>query len=191
METLGEIKNIGYIRVSTVEQNTARQLADVKLDKVFIDKCSGKNRDRPQLKALMDYVRSGDVVHAHDISRMARNIRDLQDIIEALNGKGCSVRFQKEGLQFTGDAKDPMQRLMLQMLGAVYEFERDMLLERQKEGIEKAKLAGKFKGRKKSVNRDKVVELLNDGISIRNVAKQLGIAPSTVQVIKKEHATTE
>lgn len=179
-------KQIGYIRVSTVEQNTARQLDGVKLDKVFIDKCSGKDRERPELKALISFIREGDTIHVHDISRMARNIADLQSLIETINSLGCTVRFYKEGLTFTGSSSDPMQKLMLQMLGAVYEFEREMLLERQREGIEKAKAAGKFKGRKRSVDRQKVIDALNSGLSIRKVASELSIAPSTVQLIKKE-----
>ncbi len=181
-------KRIGYIRVSTVEQNTDRQLADLELDRVFTDKCSGKDRNRPELQALLGYVRDGDCIYVHDISRMARNINDLQLLVETLNSKGCAVKFLKEGLTFTGDAKDPMQRLMLQMLGAVYEFEREMLLERQREGIKQAKLAGKFKGSKKSVDRLKVIEALNSGLSIRKTANELGIAASTVQLIKKEMA---
>ena len=179
-------KQIGYIRVSTVEQNTARQLDGVELDKVFIDKCSGKDRERPELKALISFIREGDTIHVHDISRMARNIADLQSLIETINSLGCTIRFHKEGLTFTGSSSDPMQKLMLQMLGAVYEFEREMLLERQREGIEKAKAAGKFKGRKRSVDRQKVIDALNSGLSIRKVASELSIAPSTVQLIKKE-----
>tara|TARA_R110000851_G_scaffold311142_1_gene471196 strand:+ start:3400 stop:4023 length:624 start_codon:yes stop_codon:yes gene_type:complete len=179
-------KHIGYIRVSTVEQNTARQLDGVELDKVFTDKCSGKDRDRPELEALLSFMREGDTIHVHDISRMARNIVDLQTLIKTINNSGCTVVFHKEGLTFTGNTNDPMQTLMLQMLGAVYEFERAMLLERQREGIALAKAAGKFKGRKKSVDRLKVKELLDEGLSVRKTAKELGIAASTVQLIKKE-----
>lgn len=178
-------KAIGYIRVSTVGQNTERQLDGLMLDKVFTDKCSGKSKDRPQLRALLDYVREGDTVHVHDISRMARNIKDLLELIDTLNSSGCGVRFHKEGLTFTGE-KDPMQKMMLHMLGAVYEFERDMLHERQREGIAKAKVAGKYTGRKKSVDRQRVTELLDAGLSVRKTAKEMGISTTTVQAIKKE-----
>ncbi|MBU2877594.1 recombinase family protein [Aliiglaciecola lipolytica] len=182
----GQGKQLGYVRVSTVEQNTARQLEGIELDKVFTDKCSGKDKDRPQLHYMLDYMREGDTIHVHDISRMARNLKDLKDLIETINGKDCTIIFHKENLKFTGDHSDHMQTLMLHMLGAVYEFERSMILERQREGIAIAKKAGKFKGRQKSVDREKVLKCLKDGLSIRKTAKELGIATSTVQVIKKE-----
>jgi len=181
-------KHIGYIRVSTLEQKTVRQLNDVQLDRVFTDKCSGKDRNRPQLDALLDYIRDGDTIHVHDISRMARNIRDLQTLVETFINKGCAVKFHKENLTFTGNSNDPMQRLMLNMLGAVYEFEREMTLERQREGIAQAKAAGKYKGRKKSIDRNAVMQRLSGGLSIRKTAKELGISTTSVQAIKKEIA---
>ena len=138
--------DVGYIRVSTVEQRSERQLDSVVLDKVFEDKCSGKDKNRPQLQALMNYVREGDAVHVHDISRMARNLEDLISIVNELTQRGIQVSFHKENLTFTGTA-NPMQDLMLNMLGAVYQFERSMLLERQREGIKKAKEEGKYQGR--------------------------------------------
>lgn len=178
--------NIGYIRVSTVEQNTARQLEGVKLDKTYEDKCSGKDTNRPELNNMLKNLRSGDTVHVHDISRMARNIADLLDLVQSITAQGVTIRFHKESLTFTSNQNDPMQKLMLTMLGAVYEFEKDMMLERQREGIAIAKAAGKYKGRKPSVDREKVIELLKGGMSIRKVAAQVGVANSTVQLIKKE-----
>lgn len=177
---------IGYIRVSTVEQSTARQLEGVVLDREYTDKCSGKDTNRPQLTIMLQNLRSGDTVHVHDISRMARNIGDLLDLVKTITKQGVTIRFHKEGLTFTANDNDPMQKLMLTMLGAVYEFEKDMMLERQREGIAIAKAAGKYKGRKPSVDRKKVLELLEAKMSIRKVAAQLGIASSTVQLIKKE-----
>lgn len=179
------MKRVGYKRVSTLDQNTERQLDGVELDKVFEDKCSGSNTNRPQLIALLDYVREGDEVYVHDISRMARNLDDLIRLIKQMNQEGVSVRFMKENLTFTGQ-DDPMQELMLSLLGAVYQFERSMMLERQKEGIQKAKAAGKYKGRPNSVNRGAVMNLLNQKVSIRKTAEKLGISPSTVQRIKAE-----
>jgi len=178
-------QKVGYVRVSTVDQNTERQLDGVELDKVFTDKCSAKDTNRPQLMLLMEYVREGDEVHVHDISRMARNLEDLIRLVKQLNGKGVSIRFHKESLTFTGD-QSPMQELLLGVLGAVYQFERSMLLERQREGIQKAKEAGKYKGRPQQVDRDEVKDLLAGGLSIRKTAKQLGIAVSTVQRVKQE-----
>lgn len=179
------MKRVGYKRVSTVDQNTERQLDGVELDKVFEDKCSGSNTNRPQLSGLLDYVREGDEVFVHDISRMARNLDDLIGLIKKMNQQSVSVRFMKESLTFNGE-NDPMQELMLSLLGAVYQFERSMMLERQREGIQKAKAAGKYKGRPNSVDRDVVMDLLNQKVSIRKTAEKLGISPSTVQRIKAE-----
>jgi len=178
--------DIGYIRVSTVEQNTARQLEGVKLDRTYEDKCSGKDTNRPELNSMLKNLRSGDTVHVHDISRMARNIADLLDLVKSITAQGVTIRFHKEGLEFTNNQNDPTQMLLLNMLGAVYQFEKDMMLERQREGIAIAKAAGKYKGRKPSVDREKVIELLKGGMSIRKVAAQVGVANSTVQLIKKE-----
>lgn len=183
MNTGGDMKRVAYIRVSTVEQNTERQLDGIEFDKVFTDKCSGKDTNRPDLKALLEYVREGDEVHVHDISRMARNVADLIELIKQLNAGGVSVRFHKEGLTFTGE-QNAMQELMLGVLGSVYQFERSMLLERQREGIQKAKEAGKYKGRPQEIDREKVRELLAGGLSIRKTAAKMGIAVSTVQRVK-------
>lgn len=179
------MERVGYIRVSTVDQNTERQLDGVDVTKTFTDKCSGKDTNRPQLKALLEYVREGDEVHVHDISRMARNLEDLISLVKRLNSKGVSIKFLKENLTFTGE-QNAMQELLLGVLGSVYQFERSMLLERQREGIKKAKEAGKYKGRPQQVDREKVLELLAAGVSIRKTAAQLGVAVSTVQRIKAE-----
>lgn len=175
--------NIGYIRVSTVEQNSERQLIEVKLDKVFEDKCSGKDTNRPQLNLMLDFVREGDCIHVHDISRLARNLSDLRVLVSSFTARGISIKFHKENLVFTGEA-NPMQDLMLSMLGAVYEFERSMALERQREGIAIAKQQGRYRGAKKRVNDDAIIAELKKGTSIRMTAKLMGVAPSTVQRAK-------
>ena len=177
---------LGYIRVSTVEQNTARQLSGIELDKIFEDKCSGSNSDRPALNQLKDYAREGDVVLVHDISRLARNIEDLINLIRFFNDKLVTIQFVKESLIFSHDSSNPMNNLMLTLLGAVYQFEREMILERQKEGIAKAKLAGKYKGKPNTIERKPVWDLLDQGLSIRKVAKELNISPVSVQKIKLE-----
>ncbi len=179
-------QQVGYIRVSTVDQNTARQLDDMELDKVFTDKCSGNDTKRPALTDLMDYVRVVDTVHVHDISRMARNVSDLIKIIKTLNAKGVSVRFHKENLLFSSDESNPISELMLNLLGSVYEFERAMLLERQREGIAKAKAEGKYKGGKNTVDRETVLNKRNSGLSIRAVAQELKLSPATVHKIIHE-----
>lgn len=171
---------IGYIRVSTVEQNTERQLKGITLDKIFTDKCSGKNTNRPALKELIDYARQGDVVHVHDISRMARNTEDLLNLVKQFIKNGISLIFYKESLHFTGE-NNPMQDLMLTMLGGIYQFERAMLLERQREGIAIAKAKGKYRG--KPINLElhqQIKELIEQGINKTQVAKKLGCTRKTV-----------
>lgn len=139
-------KRIGYVRVSSIDQNTARQLDGVQVERVFTDKASGKDTNRPQLKAALDYLRDGDVLVVHSMDRLARNIADLLRTVEALNARAVAVEFVKEGLTFTGD-DSAMSRLMLTIMGGVAEFERAMIRERQLEGIAKAKQAGKYRGR--------------------------------------------
>lgn len=177
--------NVGYIRVSTVDQNTERQLSQVKLNKVFEDKCSGKDINRPQLKVMLEYVREGDCIHVHDISRLARNLNDLLALVSDLMKRGISIKFHKENLHFTGEA-NPMQDLMLSMLGAVYEFERSMTLERQREGIALAKAQGRYRGAKKRVDDGAILAELEKGTSIRRTAELIGVAPSTVQRVKAQ-----
>jgi DNA invertase Pin-like site-specific DNA recombinase len=179
------MSTVGYVRVSTVDQNTERQLDGVKLDKVFEDKCSGKDTQRPALQAMLEYVREGDKIVVHDISRMARNLEDLLSLVKSLTARGVAVTFNKENLTFTGEA-NPMQDLMLSMLGAVYQFERSMLLERQKEGVQQAKAAGKYKGGKPRVDTEAIKALLSEGKSIRVVAAELKVGTSTVQRIKAQ-----
>ncbi len=176
-------QRLGYVRVSTVDQNLERQLDGVDVDKTFIDKCSGKDTDRPALQELLAYIREGDEVYVHDISRMARNVEDLLSLIRSMNGNGVTIHFMKESLTFNGES-NPMQELMVSLLGAVYQFERSMLLERQREGIAKAKAAGKYTGGKPRIDREKVLECLGKGMSVRGTAKKLAIAPSTVQRMK-------
>ena len=150
-------KNVGYIRVSTAEQNTARQLEGVALDKTFEDKCSGKDANRPALQACLEFLREGDTLHVHSIDRLARNLQDLLSVIENLNKHSISIVFHKEGLTFTG-GEDPFQRLQLQIIGAVAQFERSMIKERQREGIAIAKAAGKYTGRKPSMTAAQIEE---------------------------------
>ncbi|MCW3171667.1 recombinase family protein [Shewanella sp. FYR11-62] len=178
-------QTIGYIRVSTTDQNTVRQLDAIRLDKIYTDTCSGSTVERPALIELKGYCRSGDTVVVHDISRLARNIEDLISLIRFFNDKGVVVQFLKEAMIFTTDQSNPMNTLMLNLLGSVYQFEREMMLERQREGIAKAKSAGKYKGRPLSVKPAEVLTLLSEGMSIRKIANQLGISTTTVQKIKK------
>lgn len=154
-------QHIGYIRVSSVSQNTARQLDGVKLDKVFEDKISGKDTNRPALARCLDHAREGDTLHVHSMDRLARNLDDLRRIVKELTGRSVAVKFHKEGLTFTGD-DTPMATMLLSLMGAVAEFERSMIRERQLEGIAVAKAKGKgvvYKGRKPSITPEQVIEL--------------------------------
>ena len=138
---------IGYIRVSTQEQNTNRQevlLEQLGVEELYIDKASGKNTDRPQLKKMMEYVRRGDIVIVESISRFARNTRDLLSLIEQLQEKGVEFVSRKEAI----DTTTPTGKFMLTVFGAVAELEREYILQRQREGIEIAKQQGKYRGRK-------------------------------------------
>lgn len=151
-------KKVGYIRVSSLDQNTVRQLDGQELDKVFTDKASGKDTKRPQLQFCLEYLREGDVLVVHSMDRLARNVDDLRRIVQNLTGKGVCVQFIKESLTFTGE-NSPMSNLLLSLLGAVAEFERSMIRERQREGIALAKKAGVYKGRKPSLTAEQVKEI--------------------------------
>jgi DNA invertase Pin-like site-specific DNA recombinase len=171
---------INYIRVSTASQNTDRQLVGIKSDKTFIDKCSGKDINRPEFNLMMEYVREGDQINVHELSRLARNTRDLLEIVSNLNKRGISVRFVKENLQFTGD-EDPFQSLMLTMLGAISTFERDLLLERQREGIAIARQKGKYRGRISSFTSEEINEIrskFNEAPNKARLAREYGISRS-------------
>ena len=175
-------QRIGYQRVSTVDQNTDRQLDGVELDKVFTDKASGKDAHRPELTRALEYVRHGDTLVVQSMDRLARNLEDLRRIVRELTGQGVRVEFVKESLTFTGE-DSAMNTLLLSMLGAVAEFERSMILERQREGIAIAKAAGKYKGRKASLSQTQASELrerLAKGESVTALATQYGVSRQTV-----------
>jgi DNA invertase Pin-like site-specific DNA recombinase len=154
-------QNVAYLRVSSVDQTVARQQEAMKaivLDKAFTEKVSAKDTNRPMLQECLEYCREGDILHVHSIDRIARNLKDLQDIIDHLVAKDVTVHFHKEGLLFNGN-DDAMSRLMLQMMGAFAEFERALINERQREGIAAARKAGKQFGRKKALSDDQVVDI--------------------------------
>jgi DNA invertase Pin-like site-specific DNA recombinase len=175
-------QRIGYLRVSTVDQNTDRQLDGIELDKVFTDKASGKDTNRPELAQAIDYLREGDTLVVHSMDRLARNLEDLRRIVRELTRQGVRVEFVKESLTFTGE-DSAMNTLLLSMLGAVAEFERSMLLERQREGIAIAKAAGKYKGRKASLSETQAGELrerLAKGESVTALASEYGVSRQTI-----------
>ena len=176
-------QRVGYIRVSTHDQNTVRQLDGIKLDRMFTDKASGKDVNRPQLHAALAHVREGDTLIVHSSDRIARNLRDLLHIVEDLTGRGVTMRFEKEQLTFTGD-DSPMAKLQLQMLGAFSEFERSLILERQREGIAIAKKAGKYAGRKRALTPERIAALRKaakkKGVNKAHLAREFGISRETL-----------
>lgn len=172
--------HVGYKRVSSTDQSTARQLDGVALDEVFEDQVSGATTERPALQEMLRFVRKGDTIHVHSIDRLARSLKDLLELVEGLKGRGVELRFQKEGLVFSNE-KNHTQELMLSMVGAVAQFERSMIRERQAEGIAKAKAAGVYKGRKKAADDVVIRKLVQDGYSYRKAADALGVSLSSVQ----------
>ena len=178
---------VGYARVSTSGQGLDVQLDQLQAagcEKIFKEKISGAKKDRPQLAALIDFVREGDVVACCKLDRIARSTKHLLEIVEALDAKGVSFRV----LNINLDTGTPTGKLMLTMLGAIAQFERDMMLERQAEGIAKAKAAGKFKGRAPTARaRSKeVLELADRGEKREAIADQVGISPASVYRILRE-----
>lgn len=174
---------VGYIRVSTSEQNTDRQLDGVQLDEVFTDKASGGTTDRPQLQLCLKHCRKGDTLIVHSMDRLARNLDDLRRIVLGLTEKGVTVRFHKEGLTFSSDKKDAMGELLLNVMGAFAQFERSLIRERQAEGIAKAKEKGVYKGRKKALTPEQVAALIEEvkaGEPKATVAKRHGISRETL-----------
>lgn len=175
--------HVGYIRVSTVDQNTDRQLDGVERDKTFTEKISGATTQRPQLQACLDYLRAGDTLHVHSMDRLGRSMRDIEDIVTALTEKGVTVQFHKEGWTFSGGKMDATQTLLFQVLGSVSQFERAIIRERQAEGIAKAKAAGKYKGRKPKLSQEKMDEIrerVDQGEEKKALASEYGISRQTL-----------
>lgn len=173
---------VAYRRVSTVDQKTDRQLPDEEFDNEFEDKASAKDTDRPALMAMLGFVREGDTVVVHSIDRLARNLVDLEGLIQQMNSKGVTVKFRKERLTFSGGS-DAMQTLMLHVMGAFAQFERSMVRERQREGIQAAKAAGKHIGRPSGLS-DKQIKSLKakrtKGVSIRDLMDQFNLSRASI-----------
>lgn len=175
-------QRIGYIRVSTFDQNPERQLDSIQVDRIFTDKASGKDINRPELEALMSFVRTGDVVVVHSMDRLARNLDDLRRIVQMLTQRGVRIEFIKEHLSFTGE-DSPMANLMLSVMGAFAEFERSLIKERQREGIVLAKQRGAYRGRKKSLSDIQIAKLrlrIVGGDKKSQVARDFGISRETL-----------
>lgn len=182
--------NIGYVRVSTVEQNEQRQIEGLKncnIEKWYTEKVSAKDTKRPKLQEMLEFAREGDTIYIHDFSRIARSTKDLLDIIDLLNSKGIHLVSNKENI----DTSTPTGKLLVTMIGAINEFERQNMLERQKEGIAIAKREGKFKGRKEIVINDDVFTMQYNRYKQREINKTelanvLGVSRPTLDKIIKE-----
>ena len=175
-------QRIGYVRVSSFDQNPERQLEHIQVDKVFTDKASGKDTQRPELDALLSFVRDGDTMVVHSMDRLARNLDDLRRLVQKLTKRGVRIEFVKESLTFTGE-DSPMANLMLSVMGAFAEFERALIRERQREGIALAKQRGAYRGRKKSLSEPQIIELkrrVADGEQKAAVARDYGISRETL-----------
>ena len=184
---MGAGQTVGYIRVSSVGQNTARQLDGVALDKTFEDKCSGSDTNRPALQAMLAHVRDGDAVMVHEISRLARNTSDLLALVKHLTDKGVSVTFKKEGLTFTGDKSNAMNQMLLTMLGAVSAFELSMINERRAEGQAKARAEGKHMGRTAKLSADQTAAIRQRAAteSKTALAAEYGVSRATLYAVIK------
>lgn len=198
MTSMPNIKGqaVGYIRVSTTDQNVSRQLDGVALDKVFTDKLSGKDTNRPQLQAALNHLREGDTFYCHSFDRLARNLSDLNKIVIDLAKKQVTVKFIMESLTFepqAGGGLTPYNELFLQLMGAFAQFERANMLERQREGIVKAKQAGKYKGRKPISLKPEQLQLIKEAIAKGSnksaIAKQLNISRATLYKYSKKNGT--
>ncbi|WP_033237241.1 recombinase family protein [Rhodococcus globerulus] len=175
-------QRVGYIRVSTLDQSPARQLDGVMVDKMFADSASGRDIHRPQLDALLGFVSDGDTVIVHSMDRLARNLDDLRGLVRTLTGHGVRVEFVTEQLTFTGE-DSPMAQLLLSVMGAVAEFERALIGERQREGIALARRRGAYKGRKRSLTSTQSEELgrrAAAGESKAGLAREFGVSRQTV-----------
>ena len=177
---------VGYIRVSSLDQNPDRQIEDLKsrgIEKLFIDQVSGKNVDRPELQKMLAFVREGDSLYVHSLDRLARNLADLLNLVQDLTGRGVSVHFIGEKLDFdAGKDASPTSKLMLSMIGAFAEFERSMIRRRQSEGIALAKERGVYRGRQRSVT-DEQIEMVRaqiaQGVPLSVAVRRVGISRAT------------
>ncbi len=169
---------VGYRRVSSIDQNLDRQELDC--DKIFEEKVSAGSRNRPALDEMLDWIREEDEIIVHSIDRLARDLQDLQAIVQKVNAKNVTISFLTEGLRFSPYNDDPISKLQLQMMGAFAEFERSIIRKRQAEGIIKAKQLGVYKGRKPSIDVERVKALKASGVGGTAIAKELGIGRASV-----------
>ena len=172
-----------YLRVSTIIQNTERQLVDVTCDRLYEDKLSGKDTNRPEFQLMMSNLRAGDVINVHSLDRVGRNTKDILEIVKTVKDKGCLIHFHKENLKFDGSKSDLYSDLMLTILAGFSEFERNIILERQREGIAIAKAKGVYKGRRSKLTEEQLKEMkvdFNAGVAKTEIAKKYDVTRAYV-----------
>lgn len=191
-----------YIRVSTEKQNEVRQLKklvkELGAEKFYIDKASGKDREREQLNLMMGELEQGDIIYVHEISRLARSIVDLKSLVDEILERGATIKFIKENMIFsTNEETDPMRDLMFNMLASFAEFERSIITQRVKEGVAIAKAKGKYKGRKtelckggkEEIRYNAIVKAIQDGMSIQDIRSTYKVGTGQIYRIKEEIKT--
>ncbi len=196
-----KVQTIGYVRVSSLDQNIDRQLDGIAIDKIFVDKMTGSTKDRPQLQQLLEYVRYGDTVIVHSLDRLARNFDDLLSIIKQLNQKGITFKSLQENITINATGNNPMDMLILHIFGAIAQFNRSLIREAQREGIAKAKQKGVYKGRKSvlTLQKQAIIEQRLQAkqqdldsykaISYKSIADEAGISLATLNRYLKQRAT--
>lgn len=184
--------DIGYVRVSSESQNTDRQLAELNLpaEHLYVDRSSGKDINRPELQSMLKALRPGDILHVHSLDRLARNLKDLMNILDKLAEKGVELRFHKENLTFSANKQNPMNRLILQIFGALAEWERSLIRERQAEGIKAARKTGKHMGRPSSVTeeqKERVRDVFRTDMlyNVARLSRETGVPASTCRLIRE------
>ncbi|MGN0893980.1 MAG: recombinase family protein [Succinivibrio sp.] len=187
---MSNFQSLAYIRVSSADQNTDRQLDGMKFDKIFEEKISGRTRERPALKEMLDYCRQGDHIYVHTMDRLARNLRDLLNIVKEVTDKGCTIHFVQQHLEFSNDDSNPTAKLMLQVIGGVAEFEAALIRNRVLEGIAAARARGTYKSGRPVVMTEEKKKILWEkkaaGVPLTRIAKDLGVSRMTVfREIKK------
>lgn len=182
-----------YRRVSSADQKTDRQLPDLKADREYEDKLSGKDLNRPQLQAMLATLREGDIVHVHELSRLGRSVKDLLELVENIVKTGATIHFHKENLRFEPNKEDPFQQLMLNLLSSVAQFERECIKQRQREGVAIAKAAGKYKGKQSRFTDAQIEQMQREFKEEKNktaLAKKWGISRGYLyKVAAKDEAT--
>ena len=180
-----------YARVSSIDQNLDRQIQEVKCDRLYCDKQSGKNVNREQLQAMLSNIREGDEITCLSMDRLSRSLTDLIKLVEEITSKGAKITFVKENMTFTPNKNDPFQNIMLSMLGAINQFYRENLLEIQREGIRCAKIAGKYsKERKKKLSPEQVKEIKEKmklrETNVSELAKEYGVSRCLLYQLSKQ-----